>query len=144
MTPSTIISPKILVAMAVAALAKNSGNDAAEDCLGYLTTDDSTTTPESKSLENASATDKFAGGLLALSPNGQILAGADSIKDKTIKLWDLRTGQLLRTMGHCHSVVAVAFSSDGQTLVSGSEDTTIKIWDLRTGELLRTMNKYLA
>ncbi|HEY9874143.1 MAG TPA: hypothetical protein V6D12_11940, partial [Candidatus Obscuribacterales bacterium] len=123
-------------------------NDAAEVCLDHLTTDDSTTTPESrsccKSLENASATNKVAGGLLALSPNGQILAGADSIKDKTIKLWDLRTGQLLRTMGHCHSVVAVAFSSDGQTLVSGSEDTTIKIWDLRTGELLRTMTKYLA
>ena len=33
----------------------------------------------------------------------------------------------------------VAISSDGQTLVSGSDDNTIKLWDLYTGQLLHTL-----
>ena len=40
--------------------------------------------------------------------------------------------------GHSDSVWVVAFSPDGQTLVSGSQDQTIKLWDLDTGKLLRT------
>jgi WD40 repeat protein len=30
----------------------------------------------------------------------------------------------------------VAFSRDGQRIVSGSEDTTVRIWSIETGELL--------
>lgn len=44
--------------------------------------------------------------------------------------------------GHSDFVWSVALSSDGQTLVSGSEDKTIKIWNLDTGQLLRTLNGY--
>jgi WD40 repeat protein len=36
-------------------------------------------------------------------------------------------------------VNSVAFSSDGQTLASGSHDTTIKLWNPYTGELIRTL-----
>ena len=41
--------------------------------------------------------------------------------------------------GHSGSVLAVAFSPDGKTLVSGSRDATIKYWDTATGALLRTL-----
>jgi WD40 repeat protein len=36
-------------------------------------------------------------------------------------------------------VWSVAFSRDGQTLISGSQDETLKIWDLKTGECLKTL-----
>ncbi len=42
--------------------------------------------------------------------------------------------------GHSDSVWSVALSSDGKTLVSGSEDKTIKIWNIDTGQLIRTLN----
>jgi WD40 repeat protein len=75
---------------------------------------------------------------VAISPDGQTLASGSF--DKTIKIWDLRSGELRRTLqGHSESVDSVAISPDGQTLASGSLDKTIKIWDLRSGELRRTL-----
>ena len=72
----------------------------------------------------------------SISPDGLTLGSVDS----TIKLWNLKTGDLLRTLtGHEEAVVSVAISPDGQTLASGSEDKTIKLWNLKTGDLLRTL-----
>jgi WD40 repeat protein len=41
--------------------------------------------------------------------------------------------------GHGEEVLSVAFSADGQRIVSGSQDRTIKIWDAATGSLLQTL-----
>lgn len=60
--------------------------------------------------------------------------------DKTIKAWDIDTGQLIQTfMGHTAPVVSVSLSPDEQTLVSSSSDAAIKLWDVRTGALIRTL-----
>lgn len=77
----------------------------------------------------------------AFHPQGKILAtGSD---DKTVKLWDLKTGQEIRTLsGHSWTVVAVAFSPDGETLFSGSWDKTIKMWRVSTGEEIATLNEH--
>ena len=40
---------------------------------------------------------------------------------------------------HSDSVLSVAFSPDGQRIVSGSYDDTIKLWDAQTGSELRTL-----
>ncbi len=65
---------------------------------------------------------------VAISPDGQMLASGN--EDSTIKLWNLKTGDLLRTLtGHKSSVASVAISPDGQTLASGSVDKTIKLWE---------------
>jgi WD40 repeat protein len=75
---------------------------------------------------------------IAISPDGQTLVSGSN--DQTIKVWNLRTGQLLRTLsGHSDYVSCLAISSDNQTLVSGSNDQTIKVWNLRTGQLLRNL-----
>ncbi len=37
------------------------------------------------------------------------------------------------------TVSSVAFSPNGQTLVSGSEDETIKLWNVKTGECVKTL-----
>ena len=53
--------------------------------------------------------------------------------DNTIKLWNVETGQEIRTLkGHDNYVRSVNFSPDGKTLVSGSADRTIKLWNLGT------------
>jgi len=59
--------------------------------------------------------------------------------DNTVKLWDVATGQLLRTLtGNTDQVLSVAFSPRGHSLASGSFDNTIKLWDVGSGKLLST------
>ncbi|KAJ5253778.1 WD40 repeat-like protein [Penicillium chrysogenum] len=49
------------------------------------------------------------------------------------------SAQLQTLEGHSNSVLSVAFSPDGQRIVSGSYDNTIKLWDAQTGSELRTL-----
>lgn len=50
--------------------------------------------------------------------------------DKTLRLWDLNTGQTTRTFkGHTKDVLSVAFSSDNRQIVSASRDNTIRLWN---------------
>ena len=64
-----------------------------------------------------------------ISPDGRRIASASM--DKTIVIWDVRTGsQVGRTMtGHKAGIEAVAWSPDGRRLASGSRDKTMMIWD---------------
>ncbi|WP_437283624.1 TIR domain-containing protein [Sorangium sp. So ce375] len=73
-----------------------------------------------------------------ISPDGQRVVSASG--DKTLKVWDLATGQLLSTLeGHPEQINACAISPDGQRVVSASGDNTLKVWDLATGQLLSTL-----
>jgi WD40 repeat protein len=81
---------------------------------------------------------------VAVSPDGRILASGS--EDNTIKLWDMKTGKILRTFkkgwwqkGHEGPVRTVIFSPDGYFLVSGSDDNTIKFWELKTGKVRRIL-----
>lgn len=46
--------------------------------------------------------------------------------------------EIAATIGHSNSVNSVAFSPDGNRVLSGSFDTTVKLWDAATGGLIRT------
>jgi RNA polymerase sigma factor (sigma-70 family) len=73
---------------------------------------------------------------LAFSPDGRRLAGGAN--DRTIRLWDVTTGEeLLRLKGHVDEVRSLAFAPNGKTLASGSSDQTVRLWDLATGKEVR-------
>jgi len=59
--------------------------------------------------------------------------------ESSVKLWDRKTGSLLKTFeGHSDLVSSLCFSSDGNLILSGSYDKTLKLWDRKNGALLRT------
>ncbi|KAI3633275.1 hypothetical protein MIR68_008813 [Amoeboaphelidium protococcarum] len=50
--------------------------------------------------------------------------------DKTLRLWDLQTGQTTRRfVGHTNDVLSVSFSPDSRQIVSASRDRSIKLWN---------------
>ncbi|CAO3578793.1 unnamed protein product [Absidia cylindrospora] len=58
--------------------------------------------------------------------------------DKTIRIWNLETGELIRVLkGHTRCVRALQF--DEAKLVTGAMDHTLKIWNWHTGECIRTL-----
>jgi len=77
---------------------------------------------------------------LVFSPDGHSLVAAG---DRTIRVWDVRSGQRLRSLrGHGHYVAAVALSPDGaprRLIASGSYDTTVKVWDAESGRCVLTL-----
>jgi hypothetical protein len=74
---------------------------------------------------------------VALSPDGEHLAAA--CHDATVKVWNLKTGQVVTLRGHTKYVFGVAFDpTDGRRLASAGADKTVRVWDLATPqEVLR-------
>ncbi|KAG9686714.1 DNA/RNA polymerase, partial [Aureobasidium melanogenum] len=55
--------------------------------------------------------------------------------DGMVRLWDLRSGSVHRSLvGHTGPITSLAFS--GIHMVTGSADRSVRIWDLRTGGII--------
>lgn len=68
----------------------------------------------------------------AISPDSNLVCTGS--KDKSAKLWDVRSGREIRSfLGHEKTVTAAAFTNDGRKLITGSNDRTVRIWDVETG-----------
>ncbi|KAI7504396.1 WD40 repeat-like protein [Hortaea werneckii] len=61
--------------------------------------------------------------------------------DSTVKVWDIHTGQTLRTLtGHTSGIRCLQF--DDNKLMTGSLDSTLRLWNWRTGQCLRTFQAH--
>ena len=66
---------------------------------------------------------------VAFSPDGDTLASGGW--DRTVRLWDAKTGRLTATLEHNFQVYTVAFSPDGDTIASAGYDP-VTLWDVKT------------
>lgn len=69
------------------------------------------------------------------SPDTRLIASASF--DKSVKLWDGKTGKFLASLrGHVNRVYQVAWAADSRLLCSGSSDSTLKVWDIVKKKIL--------
>ncbi|HAT20192.1 MAG TPA: hypothetical protein DCS85_08560 [Verrucomicrobiales bacterium] len=95
----------------------------------YLGTWDAVSGEELGVLPASPADEGHSGMITSLSADweGQVLAS--SSWDHSVRLWDLETRRLLRTLhGHRGEVWCTALSPHGGLVASGSKDGEIKIW----------------
>ncbi|XP_071849132.1 notchless protein homolog 1-like [Apostichopus japonicus] len=72
---------------------------------------------------------------VAFSPDTRLIASASF--DKSVKLWDGRTGKFLASLrGHVNRVYQVSWAADSRLICSGSSDSTLKVWDVKKGKIL--------
>src|SRR5262249_3999545 len=69
---------------------------------------------------------------------------ASASHDRTVKVWDVTTGQEVLTLtGHTTPVTSVAFSPDGTRIASGGDGEAkpgeVKVWDAQSGRQLLSL-----
>lgn len=92
-------------------------------------------------IKNGSETQVLElGNLETLTANAENNILVSGSLDKTIYLWDLKTGQKRgELIGHKKYASFVALSKNGKILLSGSDDKTAKLWDIDNNECIATL-----
>jgi WD40 repeat protein/serine/threonine protein kinase len=70
------------------------------------------------------------------APDGKRVLTTD---DKSARMWDASSGQLLFTMSHGDTVHAAVFSPDGSRIITAGADGAVRIWNAATGAPVRAL-----
>ncbi|PVU95873.1 hypothetical protein BB561_001565 [Smittium simulii] len=72
-------------------------------------------------------------------PNVENAILATGSFDGSVRIWDAKTGENIRTLfAHNDPIHAIAFSPDGRQLITGSFDCFVNLWSLKNGLLIRS------
>ncbi|MBD2531849.1 WD40 repeat domain-containing protein [Nostoc flagelliforme FACHB-838] len=77
---------------------------------------------------------------VVISPDGETLVSGCA--DKTIKVWNINTGKLIRTTEDLGEISSVAISPDGHFLAVGSSQhpkSNVRVCNLNSGKLIHTL-----
>lgn len=78
----------------------------------------------------------------AFSPDGRTLAVAGLAHPHSVALWDVAAGRIRRVLtGNAPLTQTLAFSPDGESLVTGGLDGAIRIYGVRDGALRATVRE---
>jgi WD40 repeat protein len=96
---------------------------------------------DAKSLDVKAELKGHTGSVLAVASRGELAVTGSY--DRTVRVWNLRTGEMLRNLTqHSAPVNALAFEPEGVRFLSGSDDRTVRLWDANNGRLLRIVRDH--
>ena len=90
---------------------------------------------ESKQVVHTLERGRQVPGPVAFSPDGSLLAVA--LVNQPIKLWDVASGQVVRTFDEQadNAAFSIAFSPDGTLLAAGGLGGTVRLWNVESGQI---------
>lgn len=79
-----------------------------------------------------------AADVLAVDVRSDGEVAVTASRDATVKVWDLRSGALLRTVTGAGLSSRVVILGDGRRMLTAGQDGRVRIWALATGQILRS------
>ena len=81
-------------------------------------------------------------GVIATAPNNNLFATGSN--DKSIKIWDSKSFNLLYTLKEKSALKSLTFSPNSLKLASTTGAKNIKVWSMKSAELLQTLKGHTA
>ena len=75
--------------------------------------------------------------VMALAASGDVAASGSW--DKTVRIWDLNSGALVRTIGQPSPVNTIALGPGGDLLAVGGHDGIVRLWEVASGRPLGSL-----
>jgi len=76
---------------------------------------------------------------ISFTPDSQRVAAGDDYPNKTIRLWEVASGNLVKTFSGSAYVNSISINSNS-ILASGASGGEIRLWNIQSGETINTLN----
>ncbi|MHA1414025.1 MAG: WD40 repeat domain-containing protein [Promethearchaeota archaeon] len=74
------------------------------------------------------------------SPKKRLIASLS--RDNTIKIWDYKTGKIMKTIKDCNNIKKLCFSPNGKCIVGCDKWGSYIFWDVSTGKKIKTIQNF--